>query len=63
MDDYLFIVLAKLKADRLKLQREQRAEQGSQDPLNGEPAQPGSRRARRFNPESEWSKSQLGEQS
>jgi hypothetical protein len=25
MDEYLFLVMAKLKADRLKLQREQRA--------------------------------------
>jgi hypothetical protein len=25
MDDYVFLVLAKLKADRLKLEREQRA--------------------------------------
>jgi hypothetical protein len=28
MDEYLFITMAKLKADRLRLEREQRQEQG-----------------------------------
>lgn len=59
MDDYLFIVLAKLKADRLKLQREQQAEQGRQQASTGELH---SRRARRVTPESEWFDAQVGSQ-
>lgn len=31
MDEYLFILLAKLKADRLKLEREQRLAGGPED--------------------------------
>lgn len=37
MDEYTFIVLAKLKADRLKLEREQRASRGVQDARESEP--------------------------
>lgn len=36
MDEYLFIVLAKLKADRLKLEREQRFAATSQQDLFAE---------------------------
>lgn len=52
MDEYQLIVLAKLKADRLALRREARAERAGQAQI-GEPAwrsrQHSSRRARRFN--------------
>jgi hypothetical protein len=33
MDEYLFITMAKLKADRLKLEREQRAARVAEAPL------------------------------
>jgi hypothetical protein len=36
MDEYTFIVMAKLKADRLKLQREQRAERTATAPADAE---------------------------
>jgi hypothetical protein len=32
MDEYLFITMAKLKADRLRLEREQRASQPAEEP-------------------------------
>jgi len=32
MDEYLFITMAKLKADRLRLEREQRAQQPAEEP-------------------------------
>lgn len=32
MDEYLFITMAKLKADRLRLEREQRARQPAEEP-------------------------------
>lgn len=32
MDEYLFITLAKLKADRLRLEREQRAQELAEEP-------------------------------
>ena len=32
MDEYLFITMAKLKADRLKLEREQRAARVAEEP-------------------------------
>ena len=35
MDEYLFITLAKLKADRLKLEREQRAAAVDDEPREG----------------------------
>jgi hypothetical protein len=34
MDEYLFISMAKLKADRLRLEREQRASQPAEEPRN-----------------------------
>jgi len=52
MDEYLFIVLGKLRADRIKLQREQQAEMASRPELSeAAPAEHHSRRARRFNPD------------
>lgn len=67
MDEYLFIVLAKLKADRLKLEREGRAESFGRHALQDEfePLQERhSPRARRFNPDSErFQENLLGEQS
>lgn len=56
MDEYLFVVLAKLGADRLKLEREARAESfGRYAPdAQIEPLpERHSPRARRFDPESE----------
>jgi hypothetical protein len=32
MDEYLFITMAKLKADRLRLEREQRAQEPAEEP-------------------------------
>lgn len=67
MDEYLFIVLARLRADRLKLEREARAESfGRRAPEEEfEPRQERhSRRARRFNPGVErFQENLLGEQS
>jgi hypothetical protein len=37
MDEYTFIVMAKLKADRLKLQREQRTERHVRNAAEAEP--------------------------
>lgn len=37
MDEYTFIVMAKLKADRLKLKREERAAQRAQNDSEAEP--------------------------
>lgn len=61
MDEYLFIVLAKLKADRLKLAREERIAAASQPDLFEEPEAPTahrsahrSTRARWFLSEPEW---------
>lgn len=57
MDEYLFIVLAKLKADRLKLAREERIAAASQRDLFEEPEAPTahrSTRARWFLSEPEW---------
>ena len=54
MDEYLFIVLGKLRADRIKLQRELQAEVASRTELSeASPAEHHSRRARRFDPDSE----------
>ena len=56
MDEYLFIVLAKLRADRLKLEREARAESfGRHAPEETfeQPQERRSPRARRFVPGSE----------
>ena len=33
MDEYLFITMAKLKADRLRLEREQRVRESTEEPL------------------------------
>lgn len=67
MDEYLFIVLAKLRADRLKLEREARAESFGRRVLEEEFEQLPERRsprARRFNPGSErFQENLLGEQS
>lgn len=62
MDEYLFIVLAKLKADRLKVQREQRLAGASQEepsqrelfaaPSTGTTRH--SRKARWFSSEPDW---------
>jgi hypothetical protein len=61
MDEYLFIVLAKLKADRLKLEREERfAAARQQDPRQQElfvprsPTQHRSPKARWFSSEPDW---------
>ena len=35
MDEYLFITMAKLKADRLRLAREQRAPAPAEEPVEG----------------------------
>jgi hypothetical protein len=60
MDDYLFIVLAKLKADRLKLEREARTESSGRHELR----ESYSRRARRLGAGSEgFQRDLLGEQS
>ena len=62
MDEYLFIVLAKLKADRLQLERQQRHAAVS-DPDSGQrdffetsqaAAQHRSPKARWFSPQSDW---------
>jgi hypothetical protein len=56
MDEYLFIVLAKLRADRLKLEREARAEsfgRHAQEEAFEQPQERRSPRARRFVPGSE----------
>jgi len=54
MDEYLFIVLGKLRVDRIKLQRELQAEMASRTELSeGSPAERHTRRARWFNPDSE----------
>jgi hypothetical protein len=37
MDEYLFLTMAKLKADRLKLEREQRAQAEAQRPESRPP--------------------------
>lgn len=67
MDEYLFIVLAKLGADRLKLEREARAESFGRHAWGEEFEQLQERhspRARRFNPGSErFQENSLGEQS
>ena len=39
MDEYLFIALAKLKADRLRLEREQRAQALTEEQLFREPVE------------------------
>lgn len=66
MDEYLFIVMAKLGAERLKLEREARAVAGSHGGLHERweppPVRHQSQRARRFNPEIE-TLDFLGEQS
>ena len=58
MDEYLFILLSKLKADRLKLQREQREAVAAQQDLfeeSREPAKHPSAKARRSLPGGDWS--------
>jgi hypothetical protein len=66
MDEYLFIVLAKLRADRLKLEREARAEsfgRHAREDEFGQLQERRSPRARRFNPGSErFQENLLGEQ-
>ena len=57
MDEYLFIALAKLKADRLKLEREQREAARASHPQDDEPDYHHHRAsARWFNQSPEWSK-------
>ncbi|MET0532972.1 MAG: hypothetical protein ABW171_02000 [Steroidobacter sp.] len=58
MDEYLFITMAKLKADRLRLEREQRAQSPAQDEPGAEPVDTHKRSARTswFSREPEWSK-------
>jgi hypothetical protein len=67
MDDYLFIVLAKLKADRLKLEREARAESSGRHAFDdefGQLRESHSRRARRLGAGSQGFQRDLwGEQS
>lgn len=60
MDEYLFIVLGKLRADRIKLRRELQAEAGLPEPDAAAPEHH-SRRARRFNPYSELVEASWGE--
>jgi hypothetical protein len=57
MDEYLFITLAKLKADRLRLEREQRAAVRAVQP--GDEHQPAGRPSERnpsswLSPEPQW---------
>lgn len=61
MDEYLFIALAKLKADRLKLEREARAAAPVADPDDRQPTESHRRSARSawfpekwFSPKPEW---------
>jgi hypothetical protein len=57
MDEYLFMTLAKLKADRLKLEREQRASAPDPQQLRldwAEPAETRRRSARRFFQQPRW---------
>jgi len=53
MDEYLFITVAKLKADRLQLEREQRAAASFVDPPL-EALQPSTTRTARQAPSSGW---------
>ena len=56
MDEYLFIALAKLKADRLKLEREERAAAPSPDLDEAQPSESQRRSARTswFPLKAEW---------
>jgi hypothetical protein len=54
MDEYLFIALAKLKADRLKLEREQREAAREPFPGDEEPEHTHRASARWFNRIPEW---------
>ena len=57
MDEYLFITMAKLKADRLRLEREQRAKEPQEEPRNPSietPARPV--RTHWFSRAPQWSK-------
>lgn len=66
MDEYLFIALAKLRADRLTLERGARAESVGDEASDGsgQPQERHSPRARRVNPGSPGSQENLfGEQS
>jgi hypothetical protein len=56
MDEYLFIAVAKLKADRLKLEREQREALRAQHPRDDEPENTHRASARWFSRDPEWSK-------
>lgn len=56
MDEYLFITMAKLKADRLRLERERRGQSTVQDEPRTEPVETHRRSARTgwFTREPEW---------
>lgn len=58
MDEYLFIAVAKLKADRLKLEREQREAARLANPRDEDEGSEHTHRpsARWFSPDPEWSK-------
>ena len=56
MDEYLFIALAKLKADRLKLEREQREAARAPHPHDDEPEYTPRAPVRWFHRSPEWSK-------
>ena len=54
MDEYLFIALAKLKADRLKLEREQREAARVSEPRDDEPEHSHRASARWFPRDPQW---------